>query len=98
MNPKRLVSIFTLLAWVGLGSLGRGEVSLGLNVSSGGAGSFYLEVGNYYHVPEATVMLARERHIPDEEIPVALFLAAQAHVGPELIIEQRLAGNTWMNV
>src|SRR5688572_20158980 len=41
-------------------------------------GDFHVAVANYYHVPEREVIVIRERRIPDDEIPVALFIARHA--------------------
>src|SRR5678815_2557542 len=43
-------------------------------------GDFHVAVANYYQVPEREVIVIRERRIPDDEIPVALFIARHAGV------------------
>jgi hypothetical protein len=97
MNAKRMFFILLAVsAWAA--SPARAEISFGLNVNGGGVESFYLDVSNYYQVPQAQVIMVRDRHIPDEEIPVVLFLATRAHVGPELIVQQRLGGRSWMDI
>jgi hypothetical protein len=80
--------------------VGNAEASVALGVSIGDEGlrSFYLAVGNYYRVPEREVVIVRERHIPDEEIPVVFFLAQKAHVRPSAIMDLRLAGKTWLDI
>jgi hypothetical protein len=97
MDMKRAVWLL-LAAGLGLGTLARAEVNFGLEMDSGGVNSFYLNVSNYYNVPQERVMFLHERRIPDEEIPVVLFLAGRAHVGPEVIVEQRLGGRSWMDI
>jgi hypothetical protein len=59
---------------------------------------FYLAVGDYFRVPEREVTIIRERRIPDEEIPVVLFLAARARVAPSVVIDLRLGGRSWMDI
>ncbi|MES2200626.1 MAG: hypothetical protein V4498_00080 [candidate division FCPU426 bacterium] len=74
------------------------DVSFGLSASNQGVDGFYLNVGQYYGVPTERVTYVRERRIPDDEIPVVFFLAREARVSPEIIIEQRLGGRTWMDI
>lgn len=85
-----LLSCFTCLAC-------KAEVSASLSVSSGGT-SFYLSIGDYYSVPQQEVIVVRDRHIPDEEIPVVFYLARQANVAPSIIIDLRLKGKSWMEI
>jgi hypothetical protein len=62
------------------------------------AAGFDADLGDYYHVPQDSIDVARRRHIPDEELPVVFFLARQGHVPPDLIIRRRLAGRSWMDI
>jgi len=39
-----------------------------------------------------------ERNIPDDEVPVVFFLASQARVSPDVIINLRLGGKSWMDI
>ena len=57
-------------------------------------GDFHVAVANYYRVPEREVIVLRERRIPDDEIPVALFIAQRAVVAPATIVDLRLRGDT----
>lgn len=98
MNFKLAVLWVFMLVCLGLGASAGAEVSFGLSMNSGGPDSFYLNVSNYYHVPQERVMYLHERRFSDEEIPVVLFLAGRARVGPEIIIEQRLGGRSWMDI
>ncbi len=59
---------------------------------------FHLDVRDYFKVPEPEIIKIRDRHIPDEQIPVVLFLASMAHVPPPAIIDMRQAGKTWMDI
>ncbi len=74
------------------------SVDLGVSIGEEGLRGFYLAVGNYYGVPEREVVVVRDRHIPDEEIPVVFFLAQRAHVRPSAIIDLRLAGRSWLDI
>ena len=55
-------------------------------------------MGDYYRVPERTLVVVSEKRIPDDEVPVVFFLAQEAHVSPEAIIALRLGGKSWMDI
>jgi len=74
------------------------DVNVGLSIQDGEVRSFYLAVGDYYGVPERSLIVVRERHIPDDEVPVVFFLAREARVSPELIVNLRLSGKSWMDI
>jgi hypothetical protein len=61
-------------------------------------GDFHVAVANYYHVPEREVIVIRERRIPDDEIPVALFIARHAGVPWTRVVDMRLRGDSWWNI
>jgi len=73
-------------------------VNIGASIGEGGLRGFYFAVGDYYRVPEREVMVIRERRIPDEEIPVVLFVAQTARVAPSVIIDLRLGRKSWMDI
>jgi hypothetical protein len=74
------------------------QVQAGAVFSGDGLKSFYLAVGNYYHVPEREVIVIRERSIPPEEIPVVLFISQRANVMPGTIIDLRLRGTAYWDI
>jgi hypothetical protein len=74
------------------------QVSAGINITDEGVKNFYLAIGQNYNVPEREVVVVHERRIPDDEIPVVFFLARRAHVKPEVIIQLRLGGRSWMDI
>lgn len=59
---------------------------------------FYQALGQYYGVPERDVIVIRDRRIPDDEIPVVLFLAKKANVQPSAIYDLRLRGDSWNDI
>lgn len=61
-------------------------------------GDFHVAVANYYHVPEREVIVIRERRIPDDEIPVALFIARHAGVPWGRVVDMRLRGASWWDI
>lgn len=92
--------LFIVLALIFLSPISNSEAAVDLGVSIGDEGlrGFYLAVGDYYRVPEREVIIVKERHIPDEEIPVVFFIAQSARVRPATIIDLRLRGKTWMDI
>lgn len=61
-------------------------------------GDFHVAVANYYQVPEREVIVIRERRIPDDEIPVALFIARHAGVPWGRVVDMRLRGASWWDI
>lgn len=74
------------------------QVDMGVSIGEEGVQSFYLAVGQYFHRPQREVIVVHERGLPDEEIPVAFFIAARAGVEPRVIIDLRLGGMTWIDI
>lgn len=75
-----------------------GSVDLGISIGDRGLEGFHLSMGDYYRVPEREVVYVRERHIPDPEIPVILFIASRARVRPAYVVELRLRGFSYMDI
>src|SRR5262245_47836925 len=65
---------------------------------SANIGNFHVAVANYYQVPEREVIVIRERRIPDDEIPVALFIARHAGVPWGRVVDMRLRGASWWDI
>jgi hypothetical protein len=76
------------------------NVSTGISLANGHLSSFYLAIGDYYHVPESRVVYVRDHHhIHDEELPVVFFLASRAHVDPQVIVDLRLRRRmSWLDI
>ncbi len=74
------------------------DLSAGLRIDDDGVKSFYLAVGEQYHAPEADLIAVRERHLPDEELPVLFFIARRANVAPSAVLALRLDGKSWMDI
>src|SRR5437899_10852643 len=92
LGMRTIISVIAL-TMAALPDLGRAQVQV-----AGQIGNFYFAVGNYYRVPEREVIVIRERRIPDNEIPVVLFLAERARVTPANIVNMRLSGQRWMDI
>ena len=71
----RFLQIFLLSLAVPFLACGQMTLAVG-----GHVGNFDFAVSNYYRVPEREVMVIRERRLPEEDVPVVLFLAQQARV------------------
>ncbi|MBE0426044.1 MAG: hypothetical protein IBX72_05295 [Nitrospirae bacterium] len=74
------------------------SVDLGISIGDEGLRGFYLAVGDYYRVPQRDVIIIRERGMPYEEIPVVFFIAGRSRVAPEVVIDLRLRGMSWMDI
>jgi len=59
---------------------------------------FRLAVCKHYAVEEAVIVRYRERHIPDDHLPVVFLIAGKAKVAPEAVVELRLGGESWMDI
>lgn len=79
-----------------IGGVGNAQqVDVGVTADENGLRSFHLAIGDYYHVPPPDVTVVRDHGIPDDELPVVFFLATQARVSPETIVQLRLEGWSW---
>jgi len=70
----------------------------GVSFSDDGIRSFHLAVGDYYRMPESSVVVVARRGIPDDELPVVFFLSARIGVAPDVIVSLRLGGMSWMDI
>lgn len=74
------------------------QVDIGATFGPEGLRSFYFSIQEYFRVPEREIIVARERKIPDEELPVVFFIAQRAQVLPTVIVDLRLAGRSWIDI
>jgi hypothetical protein len=92
----RFLALVTLV--LGAASLaGPAEAQTAVSVDAR-IGDFHVAISNYYRVPEREVIVIRERHIRDEELPVVLFIAQRAAVAPATIVDLRLRGLSWWDI
>ena len=98
MRRSFLLSMLFVFALIPAAGVSYAGVDFGLSIGDEGLRSFYVAVGEHYQVPEKEILIVRERHIPDEEMPVVFYLAARASVAPETIIKLRLGGKSWMDI
>jgi hypothetical protein len=71
---------------------------VGISGGKNGIEGFHLSVGEYYKVPEREVVVVHDRGIHDEELPVVFFLSGRAHGSPEVIVDLRMRGMSWMDI
>jgi hypothetical protein len=69
----------------------------GISVGDDGVKGFHLSVGEYYGAPARSVTIVAKR-LPEEEVPVAFFLATRAGVKASVIMNLRLGGMSWMDI
>jgi len=91
------VLVLTFLLLVSMSAVSAASVDVGMSFGNGGS-SFFLSIGDYFHVPQKEVIVVKERKIPDEEIPVVFFLAQRVNVAPAAIIDLRLKGQSWLDI
>jgi len=84
-----------LAAAPGLGDHANAQTAFSVSAQ---IGDFHVAVANYYRVPEREVIVIRERRIPDDEIPVALFIAHHAGVPWARVVDMRLRGDSWWDI
>ena len=96
---RLFTSLMFLFLILGMMMAQDSKVDLGISVSDGKLQSFYLAVSDYYRVPGRQVVTTKERYrFRDEELPVIYFIAAQAGVNPNVIIDLRIKGMSWLDV
>src|SRR5574341_1637669 len=98
MKPMWIISLVAVALFSLAPHQVQADVSLGLSISDGEVRSFYLAVGGSYRVPERTLVVVHETNIPDDEVPVVFFIAQRARVSPDVIIDMRLSGRSWMDI
>jgi hypothetical protein len=94
---KLVIGLAALFCLMGF-TAAQAQVQFGVSGGSSGITNFYLAIGSYFKVPETQVTVIREKRIPDDQIPVVLFIAQKSHRTPAEVMELRSAGFSWMDV
>jgi len=98
MKGVLVTCIGLLLSQASVGAQVR-DVDLGVSVSDGRLRSFYLAIGDHYHVPPPQIVQIRDRYrLPEDELPVVFFLATRARVEPSAIINLRIRKMSWLDI
>lgn len=63
--------------------------------AAAGRDAYFGAVAEYFALPAAEVSILGEWRLPDDEIPVVLFLARKAGVSPEAVVALRRSGGGW---
>jgi len=71
---------------------------IGGSIGEEGQRGFILAVGDHFRVPRREVIIIKERGFHPFEVPVVLSLAKRAHVEPEVVMDLRLSGYTWLDI
>ncbi|MGE5682312.1 MAG: hypothetical protein ACM34K_15705 [Bacillota bacterium] len=98
MKKRLMFAAVLIMSVVGFTSNIFAQFNAGISIGDRGLRSFYLSIGNYYHVPEREVVVIHERRVPHDEIPVVFYVARHAHVSPEEVAAYRMRGCSWMEV
>lgn len=91
-----LISVMILVA-LSIGSVSA-EVNVGVSIDKDGINGFYLAIGEHYQVAEKEIVIARERSVPAEDLPVVFHLARHAGVSHQKVITLRLKGMSWIDI
>jgi hypothetical protein len=57
--------------------------------------AYFGAVAEFFELPRSEVSILGEWRLPDEEIPVVLFMARRAGVSPEALVALRRSGKGW---
>jgi hypothetical protein len=76
------------------------DVGGGAKVAVGASGpsDFHLALCEHHHVHHDVVLVVHRRGIPDEHIPVVFLLAERCRVTPDVIVDLRVKGKSWMDI
>jgi hypothetical protein len=82
----------------GAGVAAGGSVGAGAGDRDAEVRTFHAAVCAHYGVPDEKVVVIRKRGISDDHLPVVFFVAERAKVQPEVIVELRLHGKSWIDI
>jgi hypothetical protein len=80
------------------GAAGGGSVGASAGDRDADVRTFHAAVCAHYGVPDEKVVVIRKRGISDDHLPVVFFVAERAKVQPDVIVELRLHGKSWMDI
>lgn len=100
VTMKKTVILATVLFLMSGATGSAQNVSTGISITNGHLSSFYIAIGDYYHVPKSRVVYVRDHYrLRDEELPVVFFLASRAHVDPQVVIDLRMRRRmSWLDI
>lgn len=95
---RTVLFVSAAIAFFAARSAPAADVAVGIAVGSEGVSGFHLAVREHYHVEEAVIVDCRNRHIPDDHLPVVFFVSRHAKVAPGVILDLRAGGKSWMDI
>ncbi len=97
---KIIIQLAVVLSVMSVAPAFAQNVSAGVSIANGRLSSFYLAMGDYYHVPQSRVIYVRDHYrVRDDELPVIFFIASRAHVEPQAIIDLRVGRRmSWLDI
>jgi hypothetical protein len=95
---KKHISLTLIIALSFLSAKVKADFEFGVNGDENGIRDFHLAIGNYYRVPDTQITIVHQKHVSDEELPVVFFLAQKAKVSPDLVVDLRLGGKSWLDI
>lgn len=60
--------------------------------------SYVVGVSSYYRVPEREVIIIHDRGIAYDDLPVVYYLADRCNQSPDVIVDLRLGGMSWIDI
>jgi hypothetical protein len=98
MSKTLFKIIGVLLISAGFAANATADVNIGATFSEDGLKEFHLAIGDFYTVPEKEIIIVKEKGIPEDELPVVFYIASRASVSPNVVINLRLKGRSWMDI
>ncbi len=99
MMKKNITAILlTVFCTVFIAGNLQAGVEIGIHADQDGIKNFHLAIGEHFQVSVDKVEKVRKRSIPDEEIPVAFFIAERADVPVWVVVDLRAHGKSWMEI
>ena len=92
-----VLTILTISLFTGVRTASA-QAEFGISVDNGQVRSFHIAMGDYYRVPERDVIYVEREGIPEDEIPVVLFISRHSGYAPAAIIRMRHSGRSWVEI
>ena len=98
MSRKLFKIIGVFLISAGFAGNATADVNIGATFSEDGLKEFHVAIGDFYMASEKEVIIVKEKGIPEDELPVVFHIASRANVSPNVVINLRLKGQSWMDI
>lgn len=94
-------AIYTVLVLMAISFMGNAlaeDVKVVAAVTDDDKKAFLLSVGTHYNVKDKVIAYARKKGVPHDELPVLFYIAKKANAKPEVLIDLRRSGKSWMEI